>query len=79
MNKTMERTYKIINDEHPMEAAYSIRKLHSTTNHKCTCEKPESLEPNGYCYARDKSGSYVKPCEIGKSLEDILSGADIIG
>ena len=61
-----------------MEAAYSTRKLHSTINHKCTCDKPEGVKPNGYCYAKDKLGNYVKPCEIGKSLKGILSGADIL-
>jgi hypothetical protein len=62
-----------------MNAAYSTRELHSTVNHKCTCEKPEGVKDGGYCYALDKTGNYRKPCELGMTIQEILNGADIIG
>jgi len=55
-----------------VDFAYSTRKLHSTTNHKCTCEKPNGVKDGGYCYAQDKMGNYRRPCELGMSIKDVL-------
>ena len=69
-------------DEHPdAEKAYSIRKLYSLDelNVKCTCDIPNGLTSNGYCYAKNKEGKMVRPCEIGSGLDDLMTNADIKG
>jgi len=66
----------VLNEYPALLAAYSTVKLHSTTNHKCTCEKPNGVKDGGYCYAQDKMGNYRRPCELGMSIQDVLNGAD---
>jgi hypothetical protein len=75
INELKKFAYKIPN----VNAGYSTRKLHSTTNHICTCKKPKGVKDGGYCYAQYKMGVYCKPCELGMTIQDVLNGADIIG
>lgn len=55
------------------EVAYSIRKLHSKENNKCTCNKPTNLADGGYCYAIDEKGDVVRPCDVGISLNAMMN------
>lgn len=50
---------KSLLDEYPnFEQAYSVRKLHKDLkNPICKCN-------GGYCYARNKNGDIIRPCEL---------------
>ena len=50
---------KSLLEEYPnFEQAFSVRKLHKDLeNPICKCK-------GGYCYARNKKGDIVKPCEL---------------
>jgi len=54
---------------------YSLDEL----NVKCTCDIPNGLTSNGYCYAKNKEGKIVRPCEIGSGLDDLMTNANIKG
>ena len=72
---------KLLLDEYPAEKSYSIRKLYSLDelNVKCSCPAPDGLISGGYCYAEDKKGNKVRPCQIGSGLIDLMQNADIKG
>lgn len=51
--------------------AYSLRKLSSRVNNKCTCLIPKGVIKGGYCYAQDKNNKICRPCDLGIEIKDI--------